>query len=1170
MAHGKIALFYGHVSGNFGDLANNRGAVNLLQECFPDASIHCVFLNGETSKFIADARASFASAAPVSFSHFKSSENEITGYLARPDKFLADCGAADADLIALNTMEHYGPRQGHNSAGLFWRMLPAFAARAGSRHCILLPSTLGPFRDAEARLLASTLMSLVDDGAARETLSAEFLATLSTPFAPITLLDPAFFVDMRAAIAKAAGTAARARRTLGLVMRSGGWGSGIEPEQAVAPVRSFQSRKHENSRAFQFSATLCREFLAQRGTEVHIIVQSPADEELATCVRSSLAEESDSAERIEVSRPASLDEYLAQIAAVDCVASSRLHALILALVTEKPVVAAYFDEHGHEIPGLCELLGLSESCISLSAIEPGEAARSAGEMLLRAPRTPDGVRARIGDLRDRTRAWLKGSTRKPDDDKRLSEAFRAFSGLSSVLLRKSRDRTHVLQERALTTQRTRLTNLHAARVLRLEERHQLADAVLAAQLSLHQAGPWRLLLGGVAALRSRRRRSLPHFALYCHYLLRRPRIAADLVAVAASGFFDPAFYLESNPDVAASGADPLLHYVDYGARELRNPSPYFDTEYYLRSNPDVARHGANALIHFVKHGLREGRQPAPIRLLSGYVSELRKIYQTGGIAAVRHEIERQGAGKPPRLLALETIRVSQAFGMAIDEDASLALALEALTFDRSEPILRSIFWIAHRLRRFDIAYEIGAELKDHFGEDPTAVPTPALRKSRPAPANWKPLLKLIPPRRPPAIASERRRLLYVLHNSLPYSSGGYATRTHGFAKGLQAAGYEVVACTRPGYPIDMRPELTAADVPESETVDKVRYLRLLQPARNRMPFPKYVPAAVDALESCIRRLRPQFVMAASNYMTGLPALIAARRFGLPFVYEVSGLWEINRMSKEPGFDETASFELQKDLETAVARNADHVFTLTEGLREELLRRGIPKEKIVILPNSCDPAQFVPLPRNQELAKRLSIPANVPVIGYVGTFTAYEGLEDLATACGMLKAEGAKFRLLLVGNENTSGDSRGQISDQVARIADEGGYSNWLVMPGRVPHHEVARYYSLIDICPFPRKPWPVCEMVSPMKPLEALAMQKAVVVSSVRALAEMIRDGETGLIFQKGDTRALASALLRLMNGPAERIRLGTEGRAWVIRERTWHATARKAAAHLEEIAVAQ
>ena len=315
-------------------------------------------------------------------------------------------------------------------------------------------------------------------------------------------------------------------------------------------------------------------------------------------------------------------------------------------------------------------------------------------------------------------------------------------------------------------------------------------------------------------------------------------------------------------------------------------------------------------------------------------------------------------------------------------------------------------------------------------------------------------------------------------------------------------------------------------------------------------------SAAEKIEDRLRELRPELVIAASNHLTSLPAQIAAARQGTPFIYEVRGFWEITRASREPEYLDTEAYSVQARLEAISADSADHVFTLTGGMREELIRRGVSGAKVTLLPNSCLPEQFLPQPRDRQLAEALNIPEDVPVIGYIGSFVQYEGLDDLARAAAILKGRGVEFRLLLVGNENVSRQEKGPITAMIEAVATESGLADWLIMPGRVPHDQVAMYYSLIDIAPFPRKPQLVTEMVSPMKPLEAMAMQKAVAASSVAALAEMIRDGETGLIFEKGNPGALADVLQRLIEDPELREKLGRNGRTWVETERSWPQTA--------------
>ena len=131
-----------------------------------------------------------------------------------------------------------------------------------------------------------------------------------------------------------------------------------------------------------------------------------------------------------------------------------------------------------------------------------------------------------------------------------------------------------------------------------------------------------------------------------------------------------------------------------------------------------------------------------------------------------------------------------------------------------------------------------------------------------------------------------------------------------------------------------------------------------------------------------------------------------------------------------------------------------------------------------------------------------------------------------------------------------------MTDRIRELARRNNIEDWLIMPGRVPYNEVAEWYSLIDIAPFPRKSLAVTELVSPLKPLEALAMEKAIVVSSVGGMREMVRDEETGLVFAKDDVGALSDALSRLIKDAALRRKLGEAGRAWVARERSWAGTA--------------
>jgi glycosyltransferase involved in cell wall biosynthesis len=529
----------------------------------------------------------------------------------------------------------------------------------------------------------------------------------------------------------------------------------------------------------------------------------------------------------------------------------------------------------------------------------------------------------------------------------------------------------------------------------------------------------------------------------------------------------------------------------------------------------------------------------------------------GGVDAVIAGVDAALAGRPDSLRAFAYLVAAQACGAAGRHDIEFAVALRALELNGSVGMMRGFLHVALRCREMEAASETLRKLHA-AAADGNAIAKRFIKQFTQTSSYKISVLEQIPER--PALfrRSQTGRFVYVLHNSLPYSSGGYATRSLGVATGLVQRGHNVVCVTRPGFPLDMKRELAPVDVPLVAEIDGVPYQRVSEPSRYGLPEYKYVLAAADRLEAEFRRLDPAFVLAASNYVTGLPSLIAARRLGIPFIYEVRGLWEITRMSRDPAFGESISFDVQRHIEGTLARAADHVFTLTEAMREELIDRGVEAERITLLPNSVDAARFQPAGRDETLAASLGIPGNVPVIGYVGTFVVYEGLEELAAACVQLHRKGHDFRLLLVGNENASGQELGPITEEILKVVREGGIESKLILTGRVPHDQVESYYSLIDVCPFPRKPWPVCEMVSPMKPLEALALQKAVVVSSVRALAEMVEDGRTGVVFEKGSVSSMADAMEGLINNPQRRRELGEAGREWVMRERAWSQVAER------------
>lgn len=403
-------------------------------------------------------------------------------------------------------------------------------------------------------------------------------------------------------------------------------------------------------------------------------------------------------------------------------------------------------------------------------------------------------------------------------------------------------------------------------------------------------------------------------------------------------------------------------------------------------------------------------------------------------------------------------------------------------------------------------------------------------------------------------------VLYLLHNALPHHSGGYATRTHGLLTELNRIGWDVDGVTRLGYPYDMPGMADVPELPPRDQVGEVTYHHLLtgRQIEKKNPMFDYTERYLDALLPVARTERPAVVHGASNHWNGLTAVKAANLLGIPSVYEVRGLWEITRGSRDPAWMASDQYRYIARMETDAARGATRVFAITEALKAELVERGVDESKIKVVPNGVDTERFTPLPRNEALAEQLRISGRT-VIGYVGTVVDYEGLDLLLEAARILKRTREDFHVLIIGD--------GAALEGLEKFTVAEGLSDVVTFTGRVPHEDVERYYSIIDIAPFPRLPLPVCEMVSPLKPFEAMAMGKAVVASDVAALSEIVTSGTNGLLHAKGSADSLTEQLEALLDSPDLVRSLGEQSRAWVVEKRDWRRLAKEISETYAEIA---
>jgi glycosyltransferase involved in cell wall biosynthesis len=394
----------------------------------------------------------------------------------------------------------------------------------------------------------------------------------------------------------------------------------------------------------------------------------------------------------------------------------------------------------------------------------------------------------------------------------------------------------------------------------------------------------------------------------------------------------------------------------------------------------------------------------------------------------------------------------------------------------------------------------------------------------------------------------KNKALYFLHNSLPWDSQGYAPRSHAIIKSLNSNGWNAEGITRLGYPYDRHDVTNSQNISAKEVIDTVTYNRLGRKVGQISGTFNYISRYCERSASFIQSIKPEIIHAASNYWNGLAATHLAAEVGVPSVYEVRGLWEVTRRSATPGYEFTMSYRFYVKLETQAALQASHVFALTGALRDELVQRGVPENKITLLPNAVDETRFFPIPRNLELEKKFGYEGKT-VIGYVGSLLAYEGLDLLLRAAAQLAKVRDDFRVLIVGS--------GVEHENLMELAKKLGLGDIVHFTGRVPHSEVEQYYSLVDIAPFPRLPLPVCEMVSPLKPFEAMAMEKSCIVSSCAALTEIVQDEVTGRVFEKGSYESLATVLIDMLDNPEQTQLYGKAGRTWVLENRTWSKNAK-------------
>lgn len=378
------------------------------------------------------------------------------------------------------------------------------------------------------------------------------------------------------------------------------------------------------------------------------------------------------------------------------------------------------------------------------------------------------------------------------------------------------------------------------------------------------------------------------------------------------------------------------------------------------------------------------------------------------------------------------------------------------------------------------------------------------------------------------------RVLYVASSALPYHISGYTTRTHEVLRAIQQVGIDLRVMTRPGYPWDCEDARSHPKLDETE-IDGVVYRHARTPS-NLRPLPLYAWQAAEVVKEAARHEKVGVIHAATNFLNALPALLAARQLGIPFHYEMRGLWELTRSSRFTQYGSGEHYAFGLEFEGLVAKSADRVFVISEQLGKFAQESwGISAERFALLPNCIDPERFTP-------SDMRSIEANC--IGYAGALATYEGLDTLVDAVNILVRRGHDVQVRLVGD----GEARIGLERQAERL----GLSRHIQFLGKVSPTSAREILASCALVCIPRKPFKVCEIVPPIKMVEAMAMGKPVIVPDLPVFRDELGEDPAGWFFRAGDAVSLADTIAAALGDTSALAVMSQRAREYAVSRRNW------------------
>lgn len=383
------------------------------------------------------------------------------------------------------------------------------------------------------------------------------------------------------------------------------------------------------------------------------------------------------------------------------------------------------------------------------------------------------------------------------------------------------------------------------------------------------------------------------------------------------------------------------------------------------------------------------------------------------------------------------------------------------------------------------------------------------------------------------------KVLHVLQMSIPNLSG-YAIRSKYIVESQKTIGIEPIVITSPFQ--------KGKSNDKEEVIDGIKYIRTKQIKKNnnkiisRLQYIRLINFKKD-IGLAVRQYKPDIIHAHSSFFCGLPASWVGKKYNIPVIYEMRGVWEDSAVANGKLRYNSLPYRIIRYLEQKTIDNVDSIVVISDNLEKELIGRNIDKDKINIVYNGVDIKKFRNVEKNMDIIKKYNLENNI-VLGYIGSVIKLEGLRFLIEAFSIIKQQKNNVKLLIVGN--------GSELENLIKLAQEKGVRDDIVFTGYVDHKGIIDYYSVIDIFVLPRLNSRVSNLVTPLKPLEIMSMGKPIVASDVGGITEIIQDNETGVVFESENIESLYKKCLYLIDNESERNRIANNAIEWVGRNRSW------------------